>query len=400
MGFTGNHVIKHFITALALLLMAAVMTSCVNDTLDVTSLKQKEIRISAKTRHKIAALGMKRDAPIMIRIFKEEGVLEVWKSKPNGRYEMITDYKICAWSGMLGPKAKEGDRQAPEGFYDITPGLMNPYSNYYLAINIGYPNAYDRSLNRTGSELMIHGACSSRGCYSMTDLQMQEIYALAKDALDGGQRSFQIQALPFRMTADNMARHAKSPHYEFWKMLKVGYDYFELTHRPPQVAVCENKYVFNQTGTDNMNPRGQCPAQMSTPPALASAYTTYQKEYDKKFAAAERKYDGYVWDEPTEAERKALVASWRAQHKDDLAFAPTGSALEAGKLVRIKQLQAEQQAQEEAEANRELAKKAEKEVVRTTATASEVPVPVANPEVDQNEKPKKKLWGLFSLGGD
>nr|WP_254007764.1 murein L,D-transpeptidase family protein [Rhizobium sp. L1K21] len=381
--------------------MATVMTSCVQDTLDVTSLKNKEIRISSKTRNKIAALGMKRDAPIMIRIFKEEGVLEVWKSKPNGRYEMVTDYKICAWSGMLGPKKKEGDRQAPEGFYDITPGLMNPYSNYYLSINMGYPNAFDRSLSRTGSELMIHGACSSRGCYSMTDLQMQEIYALAKEAFDGGQRSFQIQALPFRMTPENMARHAKSEHYEFWKMLKIGYDYFELTHRPPEVAVCENKYVFNQMGANGLNPRGACPAQLQTPPALASAYTAYQQEYEKKFAAAERKYDGYIWDEPTEAERKALVAKWRAQHKDNLAFAPTGSALEAGKLVRIKELQEQQQAEAEAKANRELAQKAAEETAKTTAQVAEVPVPEANPtalQEEQKQEPRNKLWDLFSFG--
>ncbi len=386
---------KQFGTALVLLLAAMLLSSCVQDTLDVSKLNHKEIRLSSKTRNKIAALGMRRNAPIMLRLFKEEGILEVWKAKPNGRFEMVKDYQICAWSGMLGPKKKEGDRQAPEGFYDISPGLLNPYSNYYLAINMGYPNTFDRSLSRSGSNLMIHGACSSRGCYSMTDLQMQEIFAFAKEAFDGGQRSFQIQALPFRMTADNMARHANSPHFEFWKMLKVGYDHFELTHRPPQVAVCENKYVFNQVGSDGLNPRGQCPA-LSTPPALASAYSAYQAEYNKKFAAAERKYEGYIWDEPTEAERKALVADWRAKHKEDLAFAPTGSALEAGKLVKIKTLQEQQQQAEDAAAARKLADEAEKAAVKTTASTTEVPVPVDNPE----EKPggqKKKLWGLFSL---
>ncbi len=393
----GNNVKTQFKTALALSLAAALLTSCVQDTLDVTKLKNKEIRLSSKTRNQIARLGMRRNAPIMVRIFKEEGVLEVWKSKPNGRYEMVKDYQICAWSGMLGPKKKEGDRQAPEGFYNITPALLNPYSKYYLAFNMGYPNSFDRSLGRTGSNLMVHGACSSRGCYSMTDLQMQEIFAFAKEAFDGGQRSFQVQALPFRMTADNMARHANSPHYEFWKNLKVGYDHFELTHRPPEVAVCENKYVFNQVGADGLNPRGQCPAEMSTPPALMSAYTAYQAEYQKKYASASRKYEGYVWDEPTEAERKAIVAKWRAQHKEDLAFAPTGSALEAGKLVKVRQVEAAKEKAEEEAAQREIAQKPEPASVQTTG-AIEVPVPVENPEAEPEEKPKKKLWGLFSFG--
>ena len=101
----------------------------------------------------------------------------------DGQYALLKTYPICRWSGDLGPKKKEGDRQAPEGFYTITPGQMNPNSNYYLAFNTGYPNAYDRAWGRTGSELMVHGDCSSRGCYAMTDEQIQEIYALARDSL-------------------------------------------------------------------------------------------------------------------------------------------------------------------------------------------------------------------------
>ena len=91
----------------------------------------------------------------------------------------LRNYPICRWSGELGPKIKLGDRQAPEGFYTITPGLMNPNSNHYLAINTGFPNAYDTANGRTGSYLMIHGGCSSAGCYAMTDEQIGEIYALA-----------------------------------------------------------------------------------------------------------------------------------------------------------------------------------------------------------------------------
>ena len=72
------------------------------------------------------AKGMQRDAPIMARIFKEEGKAEIWKQKTNGRYDLIAQYDICKWSGKLGPKYTEGDRQAPEGFYTVRPGADEP----------------------------------------------------------------------------------------------------------------------------------------------------------------------------------------------------------------------------------------------------------------------------------
>jgi murein L,D-transpeptidase YafK len=190
----------------------------------------------------------------------------VWKQKRDGRFALLKTYPICRWSGELGPKIKEGDRQAPEGFYTITPGQMNPLSNYYLAFNMGYPNAFDRAHGRTGSQLMVHGDCSSRGCYAMTDEQIGEIYALAREAFFGGQRAFQVQAYPFRMTPVNMARHRANPNIRFWRMLKVGYDHFEVTRLEPKVDVCEKKYVFDAqapagaSGSISFNPSGACPA--------------------------------------------------------------------------------------------------------------------------------------------
>src|SRR5246127_746302 len=203
---------------------------------------------------------MPKESPILIRIFKEESELEVWKQDTTGRFELLKVYPICRWSGDLGPKVNEGDRQAPEGFYTITPGLMNPNSNYYLAINTGFPNAYDRANGRTGAFLMIHGDCSSAGCYAMTDEQIAEIYALARESFFGGQRSFQIQAYPFKMTPLNMAKHRNSPHMAFWKMLKEGYDYFEVTRAEPKVDVCEKRYVFGAEPSAKFSPADRCPA--------------------------------------------------------------------------------------------------------------------------------------------
>ena len=204
--------------------------------------------------------NMEKELPILVRIFKEELELEVWKEDKTGRLALLKTYPICRWSGELGPKIKEGDRQAPEGFYTITPGLMNPNSNYYLAINMGFPNAYDRSNGRTGAFLMIHGDCSSRGCYAMTDEQIAEIYALARELFFGGQKSFQIQAFPFRMTPINMAKHRNSPHMAFWKMLKQGYDHFEVTRLEPKVDVCEKRYVFNAESSSKFSAADRCPA--------------------------------------------------------------------------------------------------------------------------------------------
>ena len=208
---------------------------------------------------------MDKDSPILARIFKEEAEMEIWKQNRDGQYALLKTYPICRWSGDLGPKKKQGDRQAPEGFYTITRGQMNPNSNYYLAFNTGFPNAYDRAWGYTGSELMVHGDCSSRGCYAMTDEQIQEIYALARESFFGGQKAFQLQAFPFRMTALNMAKHRNNPNLAFWKMLKEGYDHFNATHQEPRVAVCEKRYVFDAAAPDDstnplsFNPNGACP---------------------------------------------------------------------------------------------------------------------------------------------
>jgi murein L,D-transpeptidase YafK len=223
---------------------------------------------------------MPKESPVLLRIFKEESELEVWKQDTSGHFELLKVYPICRWSGDLGPKVNEGDRQAPEGFYTITPGLMNPNSNYYLAINTGFPNLYDRANDRHGAFLMIHGDCSSRGCYAMTDEQIGEIYSLARESFSGGQPSFQIQAYPFRMTPANLARHRTSPHIAFWKMLKIGNDHFEATHLEPKVDVCDRHYVFDAVqprgGQIVFNATGHCPAFVVNPevagPALEKSH--------------------------------------------------------------------------------------------------------------------------------
>src|SRR5258707_2053042 len=209
-------------------------------------------------------------SPILVRVFKEEAELEVWKQDTTGHFQILKIFPICRWSGDLGPKLHEGDRQAPEGFYTVTPELMNPNSNFYLAINTGFPNSFDKANDRGGSLLMIHGDCSSSGCYAMTDEQISEIYSLARDSLLG-RPSFQVQAYPFRLTPANLARHRTHPQLAFWKMLKIGNDHFEATHLEPKVDVCNRLYVFDAQPPLNspnplvFNPTGKCPAFVVNP---------------------------------------------------------------------------------------------------------------------------------------
>jgi murein L,D-transpeptidase YafK len=201
--------------------------------------------IPAQTVALMTEKGTTKQSPMLIRTYKKEAEFEIWKQRSDGRYALLKTFPMCRWSGQLGPKVREGDRQVPEGFYAITPGQMNPNSAYYLSFNVGYPNAYDRAHGASGGAIMVHGACSSAGCFSMTDQQIAEIYAIARESFAGGQREIQMQSYPFHMTAENLAKHRADPNIAFWKQLKEGADNFEVTKLEPKVGVCARHYVFN-----------------------------------------------------------------------------------------------------------------------------------------------------------
>ncbi|MCO5090125.1 murein L,D-transpeptidase family protein [Bosea sp. (in: a-proteobacteria)] len=223
--------------------VALTLAACEEDR--YRSASRHYIPIPGATYALMSEKGMSKDQPILIRSYKKESELEIWKRRGDGRYALLKTFPMCRWSGQLGPKIREGDRMAPEGFYAIAPQQMNPNSAYYVSFNMGYPNAYDRAHGRTGAHLMVHGACSSAGCYSMTDDQIGEIYALVREAQNGGQRAVQMQAFPFRMTAQNLAKHRLDPNIAFWKNLKEGSDYFEVTKEEPPVSVAGGRYLFN-----------------------------------------------------------------------------------------------------------------------------------------------------------
>jgi murein L,D-transpeptidase YafK len=248
------------------------------------------VPLKAQTVSALTSIGSSPSEAMMIRIFKEENALEVWKRTASGSFRMFKSYEICAWSGAVGPKFKEGDRQAPEGFYTITPGLMNPKSNYFLAFNTGFPNKFDQVHGRTGSNLMVHGDCSSSGCYSMTDDSIAEIYALARESFTGGNASFQLQIFPFRMTPQNLAKHKDSEHMPFWSNIKEGYDRFELAKAPASWDVCEKRYVFDVKSATPLDAAGACPAGTRTLTASLSAKQAADKAaLDKEIAAINAK---------------------------------------------------------------------------------------------------------------
>ncbi|GGE13348.1 hypothetical protein GCM10011390_35520 [Aureimonas endophytica] len=269
--------------ALGFTLLAAA--SCQKSGPDLGSLLGADAPVPPKLVKEMQAKNMAVAAPLLVRLYKEESQLEVWKQKTDGEYALLKTYSICAWSGKLGPKREAGDRQAPEGFYRISQGQMNPASNYHLAFNIGYPNQYDRANGATGEHLMVHGSCNSSGCYAMDDWQVEELYALARDAFKGGQREFQLQAFPFRMTPKNMARHRQSDHYAFWKMLKQGSDRFELTKKPIEIGVCEKRYVFDPKleAGQTLSPNGPCPS-VAEPVNVAAKRIADEAEEEKLVA--------------------------------------------------------------------------------------------------------------------
>src|ERR1700735_1389188 len=247
-------------TAVGLTIAACVWIAGCDDSYLDQSPGRSQQPISAATLAQMESLDTTPSSPTLIRTYKKEAELEIWKMKSSGEYALLKAYPMCRWSGQLGPKKREGDMQVPEGFYTIAPGQMNPNSHYYLAFNVGYPNAYDRAYGRTGGSVMVHGVCSSAGCFSMTDDQVADIYAIARDSFAGGQREIQLQSYPFHMTAENMAKFRLDPNIDFWKNLKDGSDHFEVTKNEPSVLVCGKHYVFDATAKDEVTGSEPCPA--------------------------------------------------------------------------------------------------------------------------------------------
>lgn len=233
-------------TVVTLVCLAGAVEQCHSATPPENARSRSVVaRVRPVLEKELAARQLAFGSPVFMRIFKEPKELEVWVLK-GARYELFKTYKVHTYSGKLGPKQREGDQQAPEGFYFVAARAMNPNSSYHLSFNLGYPNAYDKAHGRTGSALMVHGSTVSIGCFAMTDPRIEEIYTLADGALRGGQPFFRVHIFPFRMSDENLKAHAGTRWDAFWLNLKAGYDHFEKEKVPPDVGVKDGKYVFTK----------------------------------------------------------------------------------------------------------------------------------------------------------
>ena len=187
---------------------------------------------------------------LFLRGFKEEGKLEVWvKEKGKDQYVLLTTYDFCATSGQPGPKRKEGDGQIPEGIYYIN--HFNPLSNFFLSLGINYPNESDRLLSdrmHPGGSIYIHGNCVTIGCIPITDDKIKELYVLAVEARNNGQRKIPVHIFPFAKMngAKALSQTYGIANIKFWENLNLIFQDFEKTKRLSSISVDNNgSYVIS-----------------------------------------------------------------------------------------------------------------------------------------------------------
>lgn len=193
----------------------------------------------------------KTNFSIYIRAFKEEGILEIWaKSKFQTQFTFLKSISICAKSGTIGPKRRQGDGQVPEGFYEIS--AFQPQSSYHLALKVGYPNKSDRlkaTAKDPGGDIMIHGNCVTIGCIPLQDEPIEELYILAVEAKNNGNTIF-ADIYPFKFNTKNKSRIENTADVElkkFWLSLKKASDYFDLTQKRAVIGNdSQGNYLINE----------------------------------------------------------------------------------------------------------------------------------------------------------
>ena len=218
-------------------------------TRDNERLAEVRARVEPGLKGRLAAAGLSYGAPVLLRIYKESSELELWMQREAGQpWVRWAVWRVAAWSGRLGPKLQEGDRQAPEGVYAVKRSALNPKSSFHLSFNIGYPNAYDAARGRTGSHIMVHGSDVSVGCFAMTDAVIEEIYLLVEAALKAGQSEVPVLCFPFRFTEERLARAESLPRERewlaFWREELGPIDAaFQKNQRPPRGRVGAEAYA-------------------------------------------------------------------------------------------------------------------------------------------------------------
>ncbi len=190
-----------------------------------------------------ARKGVDFSQPVMMRAIKDENVIELWaKDKRRSTYKLVKKYDVCTYSGALGPKTRSGDLQTPEGFYEVRAHNMKPQSQFHMSFNLGFPNAHDRARGWSGSNLMVHGDCTSEGCFAMRDDPMEEIYTVATLNFEAGNGLFYFHSFPFRMSDTALAAHEGHQWYDFWASLQPGYEIFDRKRLVPLITAQAGRY--------------------------------------------------------------------------------------------------------------------------------------------------------------
>jgi len=221
----------------------AVAESVVEPSSDTKPMPAEEEQMPTELEVALEEQGFRLGSPAFMRIFKADSSLEVWMLK-NGRFELFRRYPVCKWAGELGPKLAEGDRQSPEGIYFITGGDLVINARWHRAMNVGFPNPRDRALGLTGSGILIHGKCSSIGCFALTDAVVEDVYDIVEAALEAGQPRVPVHVFPFALTRAKLAGRAGEEWSDFWHELKRGHDLFLRDRLPPRTFVCSGRYAF------------------------------------------------------------------------------------------------------------------------------------------------------------
>ena len=202
----------------------------------------------------LAVHSISRDSlRIYLRAFKTEKIIELWaKNSSDSVFVPVKEFPICDLSGFEGPKRRYRDLQVPEGFYHIS--KLNPYSKYYLSMEINYPNASDsiRGVRgHLGNQIYIHGSCISSGCLAMTDDRIRELFVYCIEAYNSGQEEIALTIFPARLIDAKYSglisdyRKDKDK-ISLWSDLKKSYDLFDRTRNQPKVK-------FLSDGTHEVN---------------------------------------------------------------------------------------------------------------------------------------------------
>lgn len=136
-------------------------------------------------KHKYDNLDSLTDGKdIILLVLKEERIMELWKRRDTS-WVYTDTFEFTNFSGELGPKLEEGDKQIPEGIYKIE--YLNPNSRFNLSMKINYPNKFDRekakedNRSKLGNDIFIHGDNSTIGCIPIGDRIEELFYIIAEN---------------------------------------------------------------------------------------------------------------------------------------------------------------------------------------------------------------------------